>query len=172
MYRNSFGVVVEDTNGIQEGFDQVILACNANHALTILDQPTRLERYILSSVRYDTELHHRAIVHSDASVLPGNEVRPLETRSNHIEQYGEKPDNYEITYLMHNQQPWAGRSDKPCLVTYNPVSPIGPSRSRVEGGRLFEVPDWHRGSGKPGLLSPGERQPLSGDRQSPSGPQL
>ena len=25
---------------------------------------------------------------------------------------------------MHNQQPWAKRSDKPCLVTYNPVKPI------------------------------------------------
>ena len=25
---------------------------------------------------------------------------------------------------MHNQQPWADRSDKPCLVTYNPNSPI------------------------------------------------
>ena len=25
---------------------------------------------------------------------------------------------------MHNQQPWANRSDKPCLVTYNPISRI------------------------------------------------
>ena len=25
---------------------------------------------------------------------------------------------------MHNQQPWASQSDKPCLVTYNPISPI------------------------------------------------
>ncbi len=31
---------------------------------------------------------------------------------------------HEITYIMHNQQPWANRSDKPCLVTYNPTSPI------------------------------------------------
>ena len=38
--------------------------------------------------------------------------------------YGAKPDNYEITYIMHNQQPWAKRSDKPCLVTYNAISPI------------------------------------------------
>ena len=34
------------------------------------------------------------------------------------------PDHYEITYIMHNQQPWANRSDKPCLVTYNAISPI------------------------------------------------
>ena len=65
-----------------------------------------------------------AVVHSDASVLPDNEVKPLSTRSNHIQQYGSRPDNYEITYIMHNQQPWADRSDKPCLVIYNRVSPI------------------------------------------------
>ena len=124
VYRQSSCVVVEDREGVREEFDEVILACNANHALAMLDKPTFLERGILSSVRYDTELHHRAVVHSDSSVLPDNEVKPLETRSNHIEQYGEKPDNYEITYIMHNQQPWANRSDKPCLVTYNPVTPI------------------------------------------------
>ena len=61
-------------------------------------------------------------------MLPDNEVKPLSTRSNHIEQYGDRPDNYEITYIMHNQQPWANRSDKPCLVTYNAVSPIDESK--------------------------------------------
>jgi len=93
----------------------------------MLDKPTLLERYILSSVRYESELHNHAVVHSDSSVLPDNEVKPLQTRSNHIEQYGARPDNYEITYIMHNQQPWANRSDRPCLVTYNPVSPIDES---------------------------------------------
>ena len=116
--------MVEDDDGVQETFDEVIFACNANHTLSILDNPTFLERYILSRVRYESEIHGRAVVHSDASVLPDNEVKPLTTRTNHIEQYGEKPDNYEITYIMHNQQPWAMRSDKPCLVTYNPISPI------------------------------------------------
>ena len=124
VYRLPSHVVIEDEDDVQETFDEVILACNANHALAILDNPTSLERYILSSVRYDTSLHHNAIVHSDSSVLPDSEVKPLATRSNHIEQYGDRPDNYEITYIMHNQQPWAGRSDKPCLVTYNAVSPI------------------------------------------------
>ena len=57
-------------------------------------------------------------------MVPKNEVQALETRSNHIEQYGARPDNYEITYIMHNQQPWAKGSDKPCLVTYNPATPI------------------------------------------------
>ena len=106
VYRQASGVVVEDEDGVREQFDDVVLACNANQALMILDRPTMLERYILSSVRYDSELHNHTVVHSDASVLPDNEVKPLTTRSNHIEQYGARPDNYEITYIMHNQQPW------------------------------------------------------------------
>ena len=124
VYREASGVVLEDDDGVRETFDEVIFACNADQTLKIIDNPTRLERYILSSIRYDSEIHHLAVVHSDSSVLPDNEVKALSTRSNHIEQYGAKPDNYEITYIMHNQQPWANRSDKPCLVTYNPNKPI------------------------------------------------
>ena len=124
VHRSRDGVVVEDESGVRERFDAVILACNANQALRLLDRPAFLERHVLSSVRYEGALHGEAVVHWDCSVLPDNEARVLTTRSNHIEQYGERPDNYEITYVMHNQQPWAIRSDKPCLVTYNPASPI------------------------------------------------
>ena len=124
VYRESSRVVVEDENGERETFDEVIFACNANQTLMILDKLTMLERYVLTSVRYESELHNHAIVHSDASIIPDNEVKALATRSTHVEQYGARPDNYEITYIMHNQQPWANRSDKPCLVTYNPITPI------------------------------------------------
>lgn len=128
VYRRSSEIVVEDENGETETFDDVVFACNANQTLMMLDKPTRMESCLLSSIRYESELHNHTIVHSDASVLPDSEVRPLATRSNHIEQYGVRPDNYEITYIMHNQQPWAGLSDKPCLVTYNPISRIDESK--------------------------------------------
>ena len=163
VYRHGSHVVVEDMNGVQETFDDVIFACNANQTLMILDQPTMLERYILSSIRYESELHNHAIVHSDESVLPENEVEPLETRSNHIEQYGARPDNYEITYIMHNQQPWAGRSDKPCLVTYNPVS----QHRRGQGGAQVVVPACgsrrapHRAPGAPVPVHPGQAADLA-----------
>ena len=131
VYRNKGGVVIEDEKGERESFDDVILTCNANQALMLLDKPSFLELYILSSIRYDSELHNHATVHSDASVLPDGPdggVEVLATRSNYIRQYGARPDNYEITYIMHNQQPWANHSDKPCLVTYNPVSRIDESK--------------------------------------------
>ena len=124
VHRRKFEVIVEDESGETETFDDVVFACNANQTLMSIDTPTFLESFILSSIRYESELHNHTVVHSDASVLPDNDVKPLATRSNHIEQYGARPDNYEITYIMHNQQPWAHRSDKPCLVTYNPISRI------------------------------------------------
>ena len=136
VYRHPSHVVVEDDDGVRERFDAVIFACNANQTLMMLDNPSFMERYILSSIRYESELHNHTVVHSDASVLPDNEVRPLETRSNHIEQYGARPDNYEITYIMHNQQPWVNRSDKPCLVTYNPISRI--DERKVVARRWFQ----------------------------------
>jgi len=136
VYRRASEVIVEDEQGAQEAFDDVVFACNANQALMMLDRPSLLERYILSSIRYESELHNHAIVHSDESVLPENDSKPLTTRSNFIEQYGSRPDNYEITYIMHNQQPWAGGSDRPCLVTYNPISPI--DESKIINRRWFQ----------------------------------
>ncbi len=128
VYRESSSLIVEDQNRNTETFDEVIFACNANQTLMILDQPSYLERYILSSIRYESELHNRTVIHSDASILPNNDTKPLTTRSNYIKQYGARPDNYEITYIMHNQQPWANQSDKPCLVTYNATSKIDEDR--------------------------------------------
>ena len=82
-------------------------------------------------MRYESELHnHCPVVHTDASgAAEGRDARAPETRSNFILHYGSRPDdNYEITYIMHNQQPWAKASDRPCLVTYNPIQPIDPAK--------------------------------------------
>ena len=128
VHRLASEVIVEDEQGNRETFDDVVFACNANQTLMALDKPTFFEAWLLSSIRYESELHNHAIVHSDASVLPDNAAEPLATRSTHVEQYGARPDNYEITYIMHNQQPWAHHSDKPCLVTYNPINPIDSSK--------------------------------------------
>ena len=136
VHRYSSHVVVEDEDGNSETFDEVVFACNANQTLMALDNPTFLESWLLSSIRYESELHNHAIVHSDASVIPQTDAEPLATRSNHIEQYGARPDNYEITYIMHNQQPWVNRSDKPCLVTYNPNRTI--DKDKIIGKWWFQ----------------------------------
>src|SRR4030095_5444878 len=45
-------VVVRDEHGVEDRFDEVVLACNANQALMLLERPTSPERWVLSSVRY------------------------------------------------------------------------------------------------------------------------
>ena len=82
VYRQASGVTVEDEDGNTETFDDVVFACNANQTMMILDKPTFLESLLLSSIRYESELHNHTVVHSDASVLPDNEAEPLATRSN------------------------------------------------------------------------------------------
>ncbi|HEX4336569.1 MAG TPA: FAD-dependent oxidoreductase [Polyangiaceae bacterium] len=126
--RDDVGVLVTLANGDTERFDEVVLTCNANQALMMLADPTSSERRALGRVRYESELHNHAIVHTDGSILPDDATKIVDTRSNYVLHYGARPDNYEITYLMHNQQPWAKRSDKPCLVTYNPIQKIDESK--------------------------------------------
>ena len=136
VHRHATHVEVEDEEGNKERFDEVVFACNANQTLMAIDKPTFLEAWLLSSIRYESELHNHAIVHWDGSVIPETNAKPLDTRSNHIEQYGSRPDNYEITYIMHNQQPWVNGSDKPCLVTYNPNKPI--DKDKIVGRWWFQ----------------------------------
>ena len=163
VYRRASGVVVEDEDGVREAFDDVIFACNANQTLMMLDRPTLLERHLLSSIRYDSELHNHAIVHSDSSVLPDNEVKPLTTRSNHIEQYGARPDNYEITYIMHNQQPWANAVRQALPGDLQPDQPHRRREDRqadlVPARRPRRAP--RRADGEPLPLHPGQAPNLA-----------
>ena len=61
VHRCSSEVVIEDENGETETFDDVVFACNANQTLMMLDKPTLLESYILSSIRYESELHNHTM---------------------------------------------------------------------------------------------------------------
>ncbi|MBT2420337.1 FAD-dependent oxidoreductase [Streptomyces sp. ISL-22] len=127
VLRDEHGVTIRDAAGCEERFDTVVMACNANQSLLALDRPSAWERALLGRVRYNSELHNHAVVHGDTSVLPADAAdEMLATRSNFIRQYGTRPDNYEITYLMHNQQPWIREAGRHCLVTYNPERPVDP----------------------------------------------
>ncbi|MBP2400931.1 FAD-dependent oxidoreductase [Streptomyces syringium] len=119
LFRGPDGVRVRDADGVTERFDQAILACNANHALALLQPPGAMERRVLGAVRYESDLHRDAVVHTDASLLPDDHLHVSGTRSTFVRHFGDRPDNYEITYIMHNQQPWGDGAVSPCLVTYN-----------------------------------------------------
>ncbi|MCU0433953.1 MAG: FAD-dependent oxidoreductase [Bacteroidia bacterium] len=58
---------VRTQHGHTQEFDKVILACHADQALRILQQPTTAEQRLLSCFRYQP---NRAIVHTDETVMP------------------------------------------------------------------------------------------------------
>ena len=59
-------VTVEDTNGHAETFDQVILACHADEALHMIDNPAPYQEVLGA---FDYQENH-IIVHSDTSFMP------------------------------------------------------------------------------------------------------
>jgi len=121
IVRDSGGVTVHDASGGADRFDQVILACNADHALRLLSEPSRAERAILGRVRYETAVHGDVVVHTDATVLPDDQAVAA-GRSTVVRQYGAAADNYEVTYVLNNLQPWLDGTA--CLATYNAAGPI------------------------------------------------
>ena len=66
--RDSAGVTVATDAG-SEQFDYLVLACHSDEALSLVDA-TSEERGVLGAFRYQS---NRAVLHSDASVMPRNE---------------------------------------------------------------------------------------------------
>jgi predicted NAD/FAD-binding protein len=61
------GVVVTDAHGVEDVFDSVVIAAHPHQALAMLSAPTRLQRRVLGSIPYSTNV---AQLHTDESVLP------------------------------------------------------------------------------------------------------
>jgi predicted NAD/FAD-binding protein len=67
VIRGSAGVKVVTESRESENYDGVILACHADQALELLDNPTPRERRLLGKFRYQP---NRATLHTDAAVMP------------------------------------------------------------------------------------------------------
>jgi predicted NAD/FAD-binding protein len=65
--REGRAIVVETRDGGEQAFDKVILACHADEALRILENPRHDEARILGQFRYQ---HNVATVHTDTRVMP------------------------------------------------------------------------------------------------------
>ena len=86
-------VVVEDEDGTTGTLDEVVFACNANQTLMILDEPTRLESWLLSSIRCESTLHNQTIksemeVGRPSSVIGGTRIQPRRMPSPHPDRHG------------------------------------------------------------------------------------
>lgn len=113
--RTEAGVVVLDSQGREELFDHVILACHAPEALAVLADADGEERALLSAIRYAP---NRAFLHRDPALMPSRES--AWGSWNYVTNTGEKSDPY-VTYWMNNLQ--GLDATRPLFVSLNSPEP-------------------------------------------------
>ena len=65
--RHANGVSIRAAGSEWKEFDEVIFACHSDDALALLEQPTDLEKTILSDLTYQS---NRAVLHRDETLMP------------------------------------------------------------------------------------------------------
>ena len=111
--RRPDGVVVRDMAGGEQVFDHVVLACHADQALALLDDPTDSEGSLLGA--FGTT-RNRAVLHGDVGLMPKR--RGVWASWNYLSGR-DRVDELHVTYWMNRLQ---GLSHAPPLfVTLNPA---------------------------------------------------
>ena len=110
--RRADTVVVRDGAGMEQRFDQVVMACHADQALALLEQPTDSETSLLGAFGYT---RNRAVVHRDRASMPRR--RGVWASWNYLGTRG-SADAVQVTYWMNRLQDLPGAPD--VFVTLNP----------------------------------------------------
>lgn len=124
VLRQPQGVLVVSEHG-SETFDKVVMAVHPGQALAVLADADTAEHGVLGAIRFQ---HNRAVLHTDASVLPRNQ------RAWAAWNYESPPagsgDGVCVHYLLNRLQPlpWT----KPVIVSLNPLRPIKPESISAE----------------------------------------
>lgn len=128
--RDSGGVTLRFADGSCEVFDHVVVACHADQALALLDDPSPAESAILGAIRYQ---RNDVVLHTDISLLPWQ--RRAWASWNYLVT-AEGSASATITYAMNILQ-GLDAADTFC-VTLNQSARIDPRR--VLHRRTFEHP--------------------------------
>jgi predicted NAD/FAD-binding protein len=115
--RTEQGVLIEDDQGEQQQYDQVIITTDGELALKMLAEPTRYEQRILSS--YQT-VKYPAVVHTDTSLMIPN-IRDSERTYHEI-----RDDITTINYSV--AHPSFRTLKTPLLNTYSHTDHIDPQK--------------------------------------------
>jgi predicted NAD/FAD-binding protein len=99
----------------------VIIATHSDQALGLLERPSEAECATLGAIRYQS---NRAVLHTDASVLPTREAAWAAWNYERTAAVG--PDGAQVClhYLLNRLQPLPWQ--QPVIVSLNPVRPIDP----------------------------------------------
>lgn len=119
--RGPDGVTVQSTQGDEEQFDHVVLACHSDQALQMLEAPSQQESEILGAIPYQM---NDVVLHTDTRMMPR---RPLAWASwnYHIPQRAQEVAM--VTYNMNMLQNFEEASET-LLVTLNRSQEIDPDK--------------------------------------------
>jgi predicted NAD/FAD-binding protein len=114
-----------------EHFDQVVMACHSDQALSILGfTASDAQREVLSAIRYQP---NRAVLHTDRALLPRDEKlwsawNYFAASAENSGEPGEQPVG--VSYLINKLQPLPFKT--PVVVTLNPARQPDPARIIAE----------------------------------------
>ena len=129
------GVHVETDRGV-EAFDAAVLAVHSDQALSLIKDPTALERQVLSAIPYR---RNEAVVHTDRSVLPSRRLAWASWNYYRAPDSGREASvTYNLNLLQHLDSP------EPICVTLNPLR--YPSRDKVISKLSFAHPYFSAGA--------------------------
>jgi len=110
------------TDGRVERFDEVVIATHTDQALGLLREPSSDERSVLGAIRYQD---NRAVLHTDASVLPANPKTWAAWNYERAASSEQESSRVCLHYLLNRLQriPFA----QPVVVSLNPLQAIDPA---------------------------------------------
>ena len=118
--------------GREEIFDEVVMACHSDQALTLLPDATHDERMVLGAITYQPNV---AVLHTDESFLPKNRTAWAAWNYHAVADVpGSRP--VALSYLINKLQPIPFKT--PVIVTLNPQRQ--PAPDKVQGAFKYSHP--------------------------------
>ena len=121
--RAANGTVRIGADGGEFEVDRAVLACHADQALELLDQPFDVERSVLGAFSYQP---NDTVLHTDAGRMPANRRA---WASWNVRRDADAPDRAGISYYMNRLQGLPGGT--PYIVSLNQTDRIDPDRILV-----------------------------------------
>ena len=130
--RTEQGAEVIFASGERAFFDDVVLACHADQALALLEQPSPAEQALLSRFRYQP---NRTYLHTDIGLMP--QRRQVWSSWNYLSQHSQDGScAVSVTYWMNRLQGLT--TDKDYLVSLNPLRP--PAEETIIAEMVYDHP--------------------------------
>ncbi|MDE2145824.1 MAG: FAD-dependent oxidoreductase [Burkholderiales bacterium] len=132
------GVMVS-TDGGSERYDEVVLACHSDQALSLLADATPAERSVLGAIGTHP---NEAVLHTDAALLPRSRRAWAAWNYARAGEAGREQAGVCLHYLINRLQPLPWR--QPVIVSLNPDPARPPDPARVIGRYAYRHPVFDR----------------------------